>query len=78
MPAQRDVFRHVPWTCQWSEFGGALGAARNPSQASSHRARRWSPWKCLHPQVRPECGYLSEGDCDNCPFWMCPADRAPS
>jgi hypothetical protein len=75
-----EVFRKVPWTCQWGEFGGApsLETGGYRSQASSPGCRRWSPWVCVHPQVRPEGGYLSKGECDHCPFWTRPVDRAAS
>jgi hypothetical protein len=78
MPAQRDVLRHAPWTCQWGEFGGVLGVSGRPSQPLSPGARRWSPWVCLHPDVRPEWGYLAEGDCNDCPFWTGAVDRTAS
>jgi hypothetical protein len=79
MPAQWVEFRHVPWTCQWGQFGGgmSLGLSGDEPQALGG-GREWTPWKCPHPEVLPAGGYLRKGDCDHCPFWTPRIDRAAS
>lgn len=63
------VFRHVPWTCQWGEFGSAWDPATHDEPRAVNGGRGWTPWTCQHPEALPAEGYLRHGDCDNCPFW---------
>jgi hypothetical protein len=69
MPTYDVVLRHVPWTCQWGEFGRAPHDTPAGPSWTPESGRGWTPWTCQHPQVLPAGGHLRHGDCENCPFW---------
>jgi len=76
MATEAHVVRHVPWTCQWGEFGHLTQADACRAAQASANGREATPWLCLRPTCRPARAVLLKGDCEICPFWLPAIPRA--
>ncbi len=61
---QRNMFRRVPWTCEWGRFGvatedlGPMGTRVDDVF-----------WACHHPLRSPHLRMTARDECARCPCW---------
>jgi myo-inositol catabolism protein IolC len=60
--ATTQTLRHVPWTCRWGQFGGAISPAAGLIPGFVF-------WVCDRPQHPPGPRPLNRNTCETCVHW---------